>query len=296
MHFTSMVKSQDVACLRNSHIASTAMCLLTTTQFIEAKRSGHKGFDVYDVREAVKKILAGQFLQLYRFCLIRFSIEHRFKVLKMKRFFYNVTHDNFIVEEDEVDLYLSEPKFLWRHSASNYSIISQMFGSFFVLSSPIFKSSPLTYNRDNSCILPPLRPKFNGFKDEIFKKFKINYNLKYEYYEIDKIKRLLNKNFKFQLTEFEKKEFLYSDDLYLQMLPNDVDHDDFYCALITGQYKQRPLMLYQYLLDKRAEDLQTKNLNKKKMNKQDSCIRNHLKKLKNNTNKSIRIQSKNHFK
>lgn len=131
---------------------------------------------------------------------------------------------------------------------------------------------------------------------KFFKKFKINYNLKYEYYEIDKIKRLLNKNFEFQLTEFEKKEFLYSDDLYLQMLPNDVDHDDFYCALITGQYKQRPLMLYQYLLDKRAEDLQTKNLNKKKMNKQDSCIRNHLKKLKNNTNKSIRIQSKNHFK
>ena len=226
-------------------VASTALVLQGTAQFIDALKSDFANFKESDTFRKAEINLKGQAFLMYQWSLTRYCVENPLRMKYIRNDAFDITVDNFVIEKEEIQKYIANPKFLWRFSVRNY----QFFVTFFKSSkkSTFFFSKFETADIDDSPLVDYIKPIKNYVKD----KFKKSVNLtitstrKPYYFDISLITNFMKKHFE-PINEFKTSEFLFSDDYYLHEVQPDATYEDFVCHLLCGQTKNfiSPLLLW----------------------------------------------------
>lgn len=235
-------------------VAPTTLSIFGTAQFSEAKNADYRGFKPSHLASCAYRILQIQCHLLYRWCLVRYLMDHSIKGNLVRQKCFDVTPDCFQPTEDDIQLYIENPKFLWRFSKRNYSVISKLFHPGNLHSSP--DSFLHSYNKDVSAIMPYLTDKNNRVKLGLKKKFKLLKEINYSFCDINKYKAANTKYFKFCLNYYECSEFLYSDDFHLHMMDGDTSYDEFVSIILTGKCERYICQLYSLQIDSYNKELQ----------------------------------------
>ncbi|TID16711.1 hypothetical protein CANINC_004163 [Pichia inconspicua] len=221
-------------------IASTALSLFGTAQFLEAHLSLYANFQRKDLKTLAIVILQRQLYLLYRWSLIRYLVSHRVKRSLIKKKWFSVSPDCFIPDEADIELYIKQPKFLWRFSSNNYAYMCEIFSP--SPSSSNLKYDLQTYEKDSSFIVPYLEKSNNFFvKKTLLRLFQTNSSSSsIEYHDkINKIEALNTfEYFKFNLNNYETTEIFYSDDFYLHQMDPYTTYNEFFLVLLTGECKR----------------------------------------------------------
>lgn len=229
---------------------STAIGLLGTVHFIEAKNAEFGNYILDDLFARAKNILKVQGYLLYQWSLIRFCIKHPVAEKLLPMSFYEITPDYFLPTNEEIIKYLNNPKFMWRFSMRNYGFFSKMFRKhlpFIYHDNDFADGELLTHDEDFSPLVAYVAPLKENMKIKI--KNKWNHHKKevaydYTFQKIEQIKKYFpyNKIIK----DYEVAECFHSADYYLhQMDPKDTS-DEFLQILITGYTNKGPCKLVTY--------------------------------------------------
>ena len=231
MHFSSECFKVQNAIL--VHVATTALTLYGTSQFIEARKSNYANFKKRDVYLRAKTILRRQLMMLYHWSLTRYCIENPLRIKQIRKDAFKISMDNFDVTIEEINKYIDNPKFLWRFSARNYDFFVTFFKSH--RKSKLFYSRFETADIDDSPLVDYVKPLNNYLKDKLKKTF--NYDItsmkRYYNYDTDYILNFMKTHLQ-SINEYESAEFLYSDDYYLHEVQPDAKYEDFVCHLLCG--------------------------------------------------------------
>ena len=226
--------------------APTTLCLFGTSQFIQASNGSYFGFVTTELHNAAKAVLQRQIFMLYTWCLIRFCLQHKYKAPFLKAEFFNVTPLHFSPSPGEVQLYLRNPKFLWRFSMGNYAYFAMFFND--KHPEPCYRNMLLTYNEDDTPIIPFLKANAPSIIN-VFKKSSNKYAKKFVPFDVNQIKTIMEKEIKFKMSEYETSEIYYSDDFFIHQLPGFTTYTEFVYFLITGQNGMVPSPLYRAQMD-----------------------------------------------
>ena len=252
-------------------MASTAIALTGTTQFIEARRSDYKLFKTSDLWARANTILQIQFFMLYQWSLVRFLIAHPTAEVFIPHKYYLVGIQNFTPEESDIRLYLQEPKFLWRFSIRNYGYFAKVFGRylpFYSFTDGFADGKFATYQDDDSPLMSYIRSSGEIVKFTLKHKLKMLQSLNSHGVRLERIKQIESKFQAKILTPFEKSEYLHSDDFHLHLMGGDFDYMDFVQTLITGHTFRGPGDLLQMDIQQTNQLLKDEKTEKKVMKKE----------------------------
>lgn len=213
-------------------LASPAAFLLTTKQFLEAYASGYEDFELKDLYLAAARILKIQMYQLYRLVKTSHALKHKLKTSFISQSFYDVTPANFEASNDEIELYIKNPRVIFRYSTLNHDAICSIFEVPKLRNA--FTIKVKTYNHDFSQIMPYLKAKhLTSSKKSLFK----NKHKTSDQIDLNYVKDTFKKYFKYQMKDHECIEYLYSDDFHIHRLHAATTYMDFVCAILTGNYE-----------------------------------------------------------
>lgn len=275
---------------------STANGLVGTSQFIEAKNGNYKGFNLYDLYSRAYSILKIQFYILYQVCLIRFSICHPIAEKFLSKKLFRLSPNSFQPNDEEIILYLREPKFLWRFSLKNYGYFATLFSRyipFLEYSCPYYDGFTTTFEKDNSPLVPYLKSTTEKFRDNFKLKFNILKSISYNNgIKIDKIINLQNKFHYKDLTTYNKNECFYSDDFQLHLMNRMFNYNDFIQVLITGYSSVGPCGLIIAQIKEANKILNQVKINKKLLRKNQNEIKKNMRKEKKDEEKYLKLIKK----
>lgn len=199
----------------------TSVILYGTAQFVDAWRGGYEGFELLDLECAARLVLQRQAYLIYRWSLTRLLLLDESLVCGVARCF-DVSPDNFVPQEEEVQFYLKEPCFLWRFSRHNYDTVVSSIreGRLLMLSDKGHDSSP------------PV-----GYEYDIEKHLLIG---------------ALEEKFKCQLNQWEVLEYRHSLDFHLHSMDKETTYQEFVSVLLTGGCGRYTSELYRQLKRKEA--------------------------------------------
>lgn len=266
-------------------MASTAIALTGTTQFIEARRSDYKLFKTSDLWARATTILQTQFFMLYQWSLVRFLIAHPPAEAFIPHKYYLVGVQNFTPEESDIRLYLQDPKFLWRFSVRNYGYFAKIFGRylpFYSFTDGFADGKFATYQDDDSPLMPYIRSSGEVVKFTLKHKLKLSQSLNSHGVKLERIIQIESKFQAKILTPFEKSEYLHSDDFHLHLMDGDFDYVDFVQTLITGHTFRGPGALLQMDIQQSNQLLKDKKMNKKLMKREKKKLKKESKEVKKN--------------
>lgn len=217
-------------------VNSTALALVGTAQFIEARRSEYLFFDKEDIRLRAAAIIQMQAYLLYCWCLFRFILNHPLSLHYINPEYYKILPFNFIPSNKDIELYLSDPKFLFRFSLANYAFFSRCFGSKLPLYSCniYYVGACVSYMEDTSPLLPYITTLTDSVKNKLKHKLKKTSIESFKPINFNRIVQLEIKFTSFKLDDYIKSEYMYSDDFDLHQMDPDFDYDDFLFTIITG--------------------------------------------------------------
>ncbi|GAV29986.1 hypothetical protein PMKS-003492 [Pichia membranifaciens] len=266
-------------------VASTAIALTGTTQFIEARRSDYKLFKTSDLWARANTILQIQFFMLYQWSLVRFLIAHPTAEAFIPHKYYLVGIQNFTPEESDIRLYLQEPKFLWRFSIRNYGYFAKVFGRylpFYSFTDGFADGKFATYQDDDSPLMPYIRSSGEIVKFTLKHKLKMSQSLNSHGVRLERIKQIESKFQAKILTPFEKSEYLHSDDFHLHLMGGDFDYVDFVQTLITGHTFRGPGALLQMDIQQSNQLLKDEKTEKKLIKKEKKKLKKESKEQRKN--------------
>lgn len=250
---------------------STAVGLVGTGQFCEARNCNYLGFESYDLNQRVKSILQRQLFIIFELSIIRYLIDIKIKfgdnklnkkITSLRNDgWLNVSFGNFSIDMKEVEIYKANPKFLWRFSVNNYNYFKLRFEDNFDMIEQTFL---ITNDYDYSPIVGFL----SDYRNMSFKIFHMSHYFKEA--TIECIKSLIKSLLENQLNYYEKLEFKYCDDFYLHQASIDIEYENFVILLITGFYdfdKPGNLILErQKIIDEKIKHNQMKRKDMKRIN------------------------------
>ena len=201
-----------------------------TTEFIEADESNYIKFNKCIVSVVSQKAIRTQMYLLYCWSLIYYYFScSKLKTVSFNKMLFDVKPAMFMPSDEEIKLYMSNPKFLWRFSEANYQYFLQFFDPKSVCGN--FQMSLITYDKDDSPMMPYLRPKFlNSMKLKLSKLLHLNDKP----FGCNTVDAVLNK-FKFKLSDDETCEAYYSDDFWDHKMHEYSTYSDFVYVILTGQ-------------------------------------------------------------
>ena len=207
-----------------------------TTEFIEAEESNYIKFNKCIVSVVSQKAIRTQMYLLYCWSLIYYYFScNKLKTISFNKMLFDVKPAMFMPSDEEIKLYMSNPKFLWRFSEANYQYFLQFFDPKSVCGN--FQMSLITYDKDDSPMMPYLKPEFlNSMKLKFLKLLHLN-DKPFGYNTVDAV---LNK-FKFKLSDVETCEAYYSDDFYDHKMHEYSTYSDFVYVILTGLNKHFPV-------------------------------------------------------
>lgn len=232
---------------------SSAVGLLSTTHFIEAKNSNYKGFKLEDLFSRTKNILKVQGYVLYEWSLTRFLIQHPVADKMLPKSYFAVTPNYFEPSDEEVKLYLNNPKFLWRFSMRNYGHFAKGFRKYLPLvyhNNDFANGELLTYDEDFSPLVAYVAPMAENsmkmkFKSKWYNQIPIkndyaNHDMAYKL-TFDKINQI-KKYFPYNkiITSYEVAECFHSNDYWLHKIDPNHSTIEFLQILITGYTTDGP--------------------------------------------------------
>lgn len=220
--FTDLVEPQP-------NLYPSSLNLFGTIQFIQAHKTGYFGFSIDDLTQPAKIILQRQAYLLFSWAVLRYccTLSNRKARAKLKKF-NNINPDNFAPNENEIFLYIKNPKFLWRFSTINYKNITKLLNSD---NKHIKELEIFTTYGDSSAIVPFIEN--SGIKADV-----------------------INFDFKFKFTAYEVSEYLYSDDYHLHLMDEITNYNEFLQIILSGQckrYKSKILSLYEEEKDRKPK-------------------------------------------
>lgn len=229
-------------------VTPTTFNILGTPQFLEAKNSDYQGYDLDDLRASAYGILQTQLYMLYTWCITRFCLKHKVKASLIDPRYFNLKPSCFIPSQEEIQLYIFQPKFLWRFSMKNYAFFARNFDD---IELPHFRSQLSTYLEDDSPMMPYLKPYHTELKNRLISKMKrdVPERTRFHKFNVTQIYDFLGKNFPHQLDRYDHCEIYYSDDFYLHQMSGSVAYDEFMALLLTGQNGMSPGQLLQDQID-----------------------------------------------
>lgn len=218
---------------------STAAALVNTTAFQREhnRNSTYAGYDQGDLVKRATAILQVQAYQLYQWCVLRARIEHPYRLKHLHFACSKVLPWNFVVEDTDVQLYLQNPRFLWRFSLNNYEYFYQL------LCKGIdrrhgyevgFVDELLTYDRDTSQLVPYYVTHCGALESFVRNVLRRPPKECSKWYRMYDFGELLKDASYYGLDEYEKTEFRHSYDYYLQLIEPGTDYDTFVRILVTG--------------------------------------------------------------
>ena len=228
------MRYQPIGLLRSQPKAIPSVYpLVTTADFIEAKKSNFDGINKRVLRAAIVKVLQKQAYMIHQMALTRFCLENSAAAKSVPKHFFNVTPQCFTPTPREIDLYRQDPKFLWRFSTNNY----QFFVDCFTLSSSKHRLNDLsTYDRDDGLLVSYLiAPK----KISLSKSFLYSKEDTKNYFE-GKVASFLNERFRPCIKEGELVEHYFSDDYHLHEFEGELNFVTFTDLILTGQHNSVP--------------------------------------------------------
>ena len=120
-----------------------------TTEFIEADESNYIKFNKCIVSVVSQKAIRTQMYLLYCWSLIYYYFScSKLKTVSFNKMLFDVKPAMFMPSDEEIKLYMSNPKFLWRFSEANYQYFLQFFDPKSVCGN--FQMSLITYDKDDS--------------------------------------------------------------------------------------------------------------------------------------------------
>lgn len=212
-------------------IAPTTLPLFGTVQFTEARTGRYKGYDEYDLRYSARKIIQRQMYMFYTWCLNRYSMQHIFKKTMIKSKFFEITPDNFEPDEEEIALYLWNPKFMWLFSMANYENVIKLFQSDTAENKVLFQVFP--FYTDTS----PLVPYLEAHRDPLKKVFGMSKKLDFQPFDFNKVAQF-NESFQFKLDKYETSEYFFSNDFHIHEMDGNTSYTEFIQVLLTGACKR----------------------------------------------------------
>lgn len=288
MLFDSKPKIGINAKISINEITPSTISIFGTAQMIEARKSSYIGFNLADLKMQASRILKNQMYIIYHLGLTRFMMQHAVGANFVKKNYFEITPESFTPTNEEISLYLSNPKFLWRFSAWNYNAMIQMFDP--KHRSKNFTHSFKTYKEDDSPVMSYVESRNTRIINNLKLNFKKLDSIKYEPYNHEKFETVQS-YFTYRLNKYEQTEIYFSDDYYLHELDAETTYDEYIHLLITGDCRRYPsdLLLQQI-------DVKNDNLNKiksktffKKVNKRlskSSCFSSVLKYMSAKVEKS----------
>lgn len=221
-------KAFDFPMIGPRMIAPTTLPLFGSVQFREARIGRYKGFDEYDLRYAARKIIQRQIYMFYTWCLNRYCMKHNFKKNLIKEKFFRITPDNFEPDEEEIALYIWNPKFLWLFSMANYENVINLFHSDPKENKVLFQMFP--FYTDTSPIVPYLE----AHRDPIKKIFGISKTIAFQCFDFKEVAKFDETSFQFRLNKYETSEYLFSNDFHIHEMDANTSYTEFIQVLLTG--------------------------------------------------------------
>lgn len=214
-----------------TNVLNTAYSIFGTTQFVEAKNANYEGFVDSDLRFRAYTILQRQVYMIMRWSILRYALDNPLKINFLNARVFNLTPDNFVPSLEDIDSYLKCPRFLWRFSWQNYTECIEAMEC----KETDFKylDFRLSY-QDGSCINAFARGKHTKLTNSFKKRLHVD-NINMSHYDLNKIDKMDKVYFNFQLTKFEKLEYLYSDDYMMFEMDGKTTYEEFTHLILTGQ-------------------------------------------------------------
>lgn len=212
-------------------LTSNASHLITTKQFLEAYAAGYDDYELKDLYAAAARILKVQMYQLYRLVKTSHALKHKVRTSFISQTFYNVNPDNFKPESDEIELYVKNPRVIFRYSTWNHNAICGIFEVSKLRCA--FSIAVKTYNNDFSQIMPYIKSKYLSDPKKSFFKQKKDHNS----IDLLYVKKIFMKYFKYKLKDHECIEYLYSDDFFIHGVHAATTYINFVCAILTGSFE-----------------------------------------------------------
>lgn len=292
-----LISVEDIVINRYpENLLSTAIGLIGTGQFIEAKNGNYEDFSLYDLYSKASSILKIQFYILYQVCLIRFCICHPITDKFLSKEIFRLSPDSFQPNDEEIILYLKNPKFLWRFSLKNYGYFATIFSRYIPFSQyscPYYDGFSTTFEKDHSPLVPYLQSITDKVKDNIKSKFNISKSINHNNsIKIDKIINLQKKFHYKDLTTYNKNECFYSDDVQLHLLNRIFNYNDFIQVLITGYSSLGPCGLIIAQIKEDNKKLNQIKVNKKQLKETQKEIKKIIKQEKKEEKKCLKLLKK----
>lgn len=204
---------------RPSQINSDIQELVNTSQFKLARENDYQNlFDGF-VTARARCILLQQKYEVYKISLVRFCLVRHFAHMVLPSHVFKINPINFTITEKELELYIENPKFLWRFSSANYEYFENQF-----LNS--IKSRKVDFNEDN-CDNSMLIP-YTEDNSPLVGFINLTNQKHIEYYL---------KKFKFKGdNDFAFNELKHSNDFHLHIVSSAITtYQDFFSMLIIGK-------------------------------------------------------------
>lgn len=224
MHYCSSIPLYDL-----KTASFTAIALLTTAQFIEARRANYAGFQQAHIHEAATAILQNQFFLLVHWTLCYHKLSGPFSS-KIHRYLHP---RNFIPSHEDISTYIAAPRFLWRFSKHNFIALTD-----FLKDIPIkkkFRIPVVPYTADTSLQLEYL----------IVKRSSVSITIPHP------------------LHDFHSVEYTYSLDFHLHKMKGDTTYQEFVLILLTGVCPRYRCGLYKLTL--KSPSLENRHYNVSKL-------------------------------
>jgi hypothetical protein len=230
------------------NVAPTTMNVYGTAQFKEAKNTDYLCYNVSDLRQTAFRILQRQIFMLYSWCITRYCLQHKLQITFIEKMYYEVGPHCFRPEDYEIELFIANPKFLWRFSMRNYAYFAKSFND--KHKEPWFDAELRTFDKDDSPILPYLKPQLwdVNVMTKLFKDAPVHG--KFKPFKVSKIHKFMKDNLKYHPSDFDTSEIYYSDDFYLHHMNGATRYTEFLEFLIAGQNGISPGPLLKAQLEK----------------------------------------------
>lgn len=241
-------------------IHSSALHLYNTIQFRQAFKNKYEGIDPVDLFARARKIIQYQFYDLYKISLTRFCVMHPVAEKFISEDTFKYTPKSFIPDEDEISLYIKNPKFLWRFSMANYGFFQIHFTTkipFYEIDNKYAFGINYTYDRDTSPLVAYVCSTNQIIDTSLKKKLKLFRPIyRDDGIKISKIDHYAEK-FTFPRSgPNAMKELIFSDDVHLHLFnPFHLTYSEFLNGIITGKYTCAPTGLLRFQLEMENEEV-----------------------------------------
>lgn len=191
----------------------TAIALLTTAQFLEAREANYTSFQQNHLQDAATAILQIQFYQLIHWTLLF----HRLKGKSYDKITRHLHPRLFTPSNRDIATYIDAPRFLWRFSKSNVSALTDFFNH-------------LSTVKEYSILVEP---------------YYIDTSLQLDYLYVKRPPTSIP--LPLLLHDFHSVEYTYSLDFHLHKLKGDTTYQEFVLIIITGCCPRYNCGLYKLL-------------------------------------------------